>query len=275
MSKIIPQHILEAINCGERSAEDYYDIYGKEELTAALEELKKSDEEILAAYPSDIIFDNLNFSQEEEKPAQILKWPTARKTAVWSRVAGIAAAVVVLFVSVTNFKKTNPVAKAPVSDTVVTEAAKAKGEVRQKGVAKGTPQLFVYRQLGSKVELLKERAAAEQGDVLQLAFNANGAGYGLIFSVDGNGNITPHYSNDNLNSVMLNPAAGTVYLDFSYELDDAPDYEVFVVVVSDTSFALDEATVAAGTKSLKAILEGNYLPAGTKFTTFTAKKGKK
>lgn len=272
MNKTIPQHILEAINCGERSAADYYEIYGKEEVEAALAAIKQSDEEILSAYPASDIFEKLNKTQEE--PVKILKWPQTSKSFVWTRVAGVAAAVVVLFVSVTNFKRISPVAGAPISDTVV-EGAKVKGEVRQKGVAKGTPQLFVYRQLGTRVELLKDKAVASQGDVLQLAFNANGAGYGLIFSVDGNGNVTPHYSNEDLNSVMLDPAAGTVYLDFSYELDDAPDYEVFVAVASDVSFALDEAAISADSKSLKTLLEGNYLPSGTKFATFTAKKNRK
>ena len=44
---MIPQLLLEEINLGEKNASDYYDKYGKEELEKALEDLRKSDEEII------------------------------------------------------------------------------------------------------------------------------------------------------------------------------------------------------------------------------------
>ena len=50
---MIPQLLLEEILLGEKAENDYYDKYGKEELRSALADLRKSDEEILAAYPQD------------------------------------------------------------------------------------------------------------------------------------------------------------------------------------------------------------------------------
>ena len=49
----IPQLLLEEINLGEKKAEDYYGIYTKEELDLALEELKKSDRDILSRYDTE------------------------------------------------------------------------------------------------------------------------------------------------------------------------------------------------------------------------------
>ena len=44
---MIPQLLLEEILCGEKNEKDFYTKYGKEELQAALAELRKSNEEIL------------------------------------------------------------------------------------------------------------------------------------------------------------------------------------------------------------------------------------
>lgn len=279
MNKTIPQHILEALNCGEEPVEKYYDIYGKENLEAALEALKKSDEEILAKYSSDDMFEQItaarmkNANLKAGKSSSSSVKPQFKITyQTWARFGGIAAALVVLFISVTNYAKINPVAKTPVADSAISDSETG---VRQKGAAKGTPQLFVYRQNGSDAELLGDKARCVENDVLQLAFNANGSGYGLIFSVDGNGNLTTHYPSDGLKSALLDPAAGTTYLDYSYELDDAPNFEVFVMVTSDKSFNVDEDDLFLSKKSLRYLQEGRYLPEGTRFTTFTVKKSGK
>ena len=50
---MIPQLLLEEILNGEKNEKDFYAKYGKEELQAALAELKKSNEEILSAYPAE------------------------------------------------------------------------------------------------------------------------------------------------------------------------------------------------------------------------------
>ena len=50
---MIPQLLLEEILNGEKNEKDFYAKYGKEELQAALAELRKSNEEILSAYPAE------------------------------------------------------------------------------------------------------------------------------------------------------------------------------------------------------------------------------
>ena len=46
----IPTRILEEIKNSEVNAENFYSIYGKENIETALNDLKKSDEEILNTY---------------------------------------------------------------------------------------------------------------------------------------------------------------------------------------------------------------------------------
>ena len=46
----IPGRIIEGIYNSELKAEDFYDKYGKEEIEQALEEIKKSNIEILNKY---------------------------------------------------------------------------------------------------------------------------------------------------------------------------------------------------------------------------------
>ena len=46
----IPTRLLEQIKNSEVNAENFYSIYGKENIEAALAELRKSDEEILNTY---------------------------------------------------------------------------------------------------------------------------------------------------------------------------------------------------------------------------------
>ena len=59
---MIPQLLLEEINLGEKNASDYYDKYGKEELEKALEDLRKSDEEIFRSYPLNYVQEKIAFS---------------------------------------------------------------------------------------------------------------------------------------------------------------------------------------------------------------------
>jgi hypothetical protein len=67
--------------------------------------------------------------------------------------------------------------------------------------------------------------------VIQLKYSAKGAKYGVIFSIDGRGTVTLHYPGGAETPSTLD-AGGTHALDFSYELDDAPDFERFFFVTA-------------------------------------------
>ena len=250
----IPQHILEAIDCGEENAEKYYSIYGKKEIDQALAQLKQSDEEILAAYPAERVF-------------AVAK---TRRHFISQKYVGIvfaaAAALVLTFTTTLNVSGTKtPTAAAPATDS----------PNRLKGPSKtgnGEPQLFIYRKEGQGVNLLKNKTKAKQGDQLQLAFNSNGKPFVLIFSVDGRGNVTNHFPSNKLNSKLVDPNAGTAFLDFSYELDDAPLFETFVIISSDNPFDIEAKKAEIAGMSLKELAKGSFVPEQSQFSIFTLKK---
>jgi hypothetical protein len=72
--------------------------------------------------------------------------------------------------------------------------------------------------------------------------------YGVIFSIDGRSAVTMHYPYGQGQSSLLEAGKRT-FLNEAYTLDDAPDFEIFFMVVSrrplDTSLILKTAGVLA------------------------------
>lgn len=135
------------------------------------------------------------------------------------------------------------------------------------------PQLAVHRQAAAGPERLPEGAAAAPGDVVQLSYVAAGHPYGAILSVDGRGAVTLHAPESGVQAVPLAPS-GAHALPRAYELDDAPSFERFILITSDTPFALDEVLAAArrlavSTDARTAPLE---LPARLTQVSFTLEK---
>lgn len=96
------------------------------------------------------------------------------------------------------------------------------------------PVLNVYRAEGEQARVLQDRAIAREDDLLQLEYNAAGFSYGMILSIDGRGTVTLHYPASTTRIPALN--TGSVLLPYSYQLDDAPDFERFFFVVSEQEF---------------------------------------
>jgi hypothetical protein len=111
---------------------------------------------------------------------------------------------------------------------------------RIKGV---TPYLLVYRKAATDVERLPPAAVARPHDVVQLAYQAAGRRYGVIVSVDGRGVVTRHLPVAGGEAVPLRGGV-PVALAQSYELDDAPGFERFVLVAADEPFGVDQVEEA-------------------------------
>jgi hypothetical protein len=109
-------------------------------------------------------------------------------------------------------------------------------ETRVKGI---TPYLLLYRKAAADVERLPPAAVARPHDVVQLAYQAGARRYGVILSVDGRGVVTRHLPVDGTQAAPLTPGT-PVPLPQSYELDDAPGFERFVLVAADEPFAVAE-----------------------------------
>jgi len=119
-----------------------------------------------------------------------------------------------------------------------TEATRAKG---------GGAALVIYRRNAGAsdtnhgVEVLADNTVARRGDVLQLAIRADGARLGAVYSLDGRGLITEHLAP----RAIVGPAE--LRLDDGYELDDAPRFERFFLLLGDT---LDGQAIRAALANL-------------------------
>lgn len=105
-------------------------------------------------------------------------------------------------------------------------------------IKSGEPSLVIHRRVGASSEALSGGTVARQGDALRIGYRAAGYAYGAIISIDGRGNLTPHLPRTGTRSATLQPS-GTVFLDFAYELDDAPRWEAFYFVASDAPFDVE------------------------------------
>ena len=110
---------------------------------------------------------------------------------------------------------------------------------RETGVE--SPELSLYLK-GERETPLSDRAVLREGNTVQLAYTAPAGAehYGVIFSIDGRSEVTMHYPYGRGQSSLLVSGRQT-FLEEAYILDDAPDYEVFIMLVSDRP--LDSETV--------------------------------
>jgi len=80
---------------------------------------------------------------------------------------------------------------------------------------------------------LPDRTLLREGNTVQLAYLTppGDVYYGVIFSIDGRSVVTLHYPYRRQQSAILTAGKRT-FLDEAYTLDDAPDFEIFFMVVS-------------------------------------------
>ena len=261
----IPTRILEQIKNSEVDATNFYPIYGKENIEAALNELKKSDEEILNTYSVQAMKAAVagklaaNGNKQESSNGTILKFPT------YKIVSYAAAAVLLAAILIPAGLKSSKISagRAP------TERVKGNASVS----VNKDPQIKLYRQKGLEIQALKDGDFARSGDVIQITYNAGAEEYGVIFSVDGNGNITRHFPENTWQAAQLEHRADETPLDFSYELDNAPDFECFIMVTSKKQFSLEGIENQIKNKTdIDYLTKLSYLPKKTEGVTFTIEK---
>ena len=267
----IPTRILEEINNSEADAKNFYPVYGKENIDAAINELKKSDEEILNTYSVQAmraavagkLAANKAATTENKQGAgvagTILKFPATRF------ISYAAAAVLLAAIIIPAGLKNSKVA--------ATQAPTERVKGNAPAATSREPQIKLYRQKGLEIQALNDGDFARSGDVIQITYNAGESEYGVIFSVDGNGNITRHFPENTWNAAKLEHRADETPLDFSYELDNAPDFECFVMVTSKKQFTLNDIENKIKNKTdIDYITQLSYLPKKTEAVTFTLEK---
>ena len=256
----IPTRILEEIKNSEVDAERFYSIYGKENIEAALNDLKKSDEEILNTYSVQAMKAAVAGKLgKDQSSANILKFPATRF--ITYAAAAVLLAAIVIPAGLKNSKIA--ASNAPTERIKGNAAAPASSD----------PQIKLYRQKGREIQALNDGDFARSGDVIQITYNAGSDEYGVIFSVDGNGNITRHFPENSWQAAHLEQRNEEIPLDFSYELDNAPDFECFIMVTSKKQFTLEDIEDKIKNKTdIDYLTKLSYLPKKTEGITFTLEK---
>ncbi len=152
-------------------------------------------------------------------------------------------------------------------------AGKTGSGIRVKGNKMNGQSLHLYRQSQDGANLLKDGTFASEDDVIQIAYLPGDKTYGIIFSVDGNGNISRHFPEESWQAQKLELTGNEVPLDFSYKLDAAPDYECFVFVASKEPFSLENIqNLSKKECSVEYLKKGKYSPEGCSSFVFVLNK---
>lgn len=228
----IPEYILEAINCGEKNACDFYEKYGKTEVDLALSELKKSDEEILEKIDSDAFYSAVNSRIKNNDKNKDQKKDFKSKYFNVQKIVPFAVAAVLVVAILPGIVKNTQKSYTSTEFEIGTQ----NDSVRVKGAKTNRSKLSLYQQTKDGIVLLKNNAKVHNGDLIQLAYNS-GKKYGLIFSIDGNQQVTNHFGTSKFEALEM--LSKLTYLDYSYELDDAPDYEIFIMITGDRPFEIE------------------------------------
>lgn len=194
------------------------------------EELKKRNQDFFEAYPAESFLNRLKEEEARERileTAQKSQESANRKILVLGPVFLAAAMALILFW---------PQGRQPEPVFQGTEITRIKGMV---------PHLMVYRKAGSRVEVLNPESRVFEGDLLQIAYHAAGYAHGVLFSIDGAGNMTRHFPEPGKTS-QLDENKKEVLLPFAYQLDNAPGFERFFWVVSQKPLDAGEILKKAG-----------------------------
>lgn len=224
----------EQIALGELKPENEYD---KDRIRS----IEESNQKILKEYPPELMAAQIKMRMNEPNRDAVQNRSIFRRIYIPLS----AAAVFLLFIAIypVLFERSGTNTNME-SDTV-----------RFKG---NGPSLYIYRNENGETELLGNNTIVKEKDLLQISYDAQGARYGVIFSIDGRGAVTLHFPGNIYSSTRLD-SGGKVLLPYSYELDNAPFFERFFFVTSeheiDASVIMEKAgRIAKGNKSEMLIL---------------------
>jgi hypothetical protein len=192
----------------------------------------KDMEEIKVSIESDVLLKNrfaalqksdIDFKQKVYDPDFIIKLKTTVKKKYITYFITISSVMSVLLVSlyvgISYFSSTSNI-----SDQI--ELSRLKGNKQS---------LHIYKKEKNGLSLLKDKSVVSAGNVLQISYLSESHKYLMILSVDGNGVITRHFPYDKDEATQISANVETS-LKYSYELDDAPEFERFFYISSSNPF---------------------------------------
>jgi len=235
----VPELLVEKLRLGELDSRSAADVRARLEAageTARLLDLDASDAEVLAALPPDAaakeISRRFEASLRIDKAAADVR-ERRRRGAMWMLPALAGAAVVAIAVGRGGGEP----------QQATSTGQEGLEQTRLKGLR---PVLHLYRKDSGGTKALASGDVARDGDLIQIAYVSGGKKYGVILSIDGRGQTTRHLWEEGFGRTQpavqdgpshLSPHGETM-LDHSYQLDDAPAFERFFFVTSDTRFEM-------------------------------------
>lgn len=241
--KKIPPWLLERMAQGELDSAEVADLRARlaaegRSLDEELEGLRQSDRQILDRLPRDSM--GAAIRRRAAKDAQV--GPRSRLSMLFPPLALAGALGLVILVARGLGDNGSGPAPGRASDDEVTII---------KGDLPRSPQLLVYRQRPDRAsatasELLSDGASGARSDLLQLAYSKAPEGlYGVLISIDGAGKVTQHLPEEGARQAAVLTSLRELRLPSAYELDDAPDFERFVLITASRPFAITVALDAA------------------------------
>ncbi|MFV8756746.1 hypothetical protein ACNOYE_39890 [Nannocystaceae bacterium ST9] len=239
----IPTLLVEQLELGELSESK------RGEVEAALaraeldprEALRSSNAEILRDYPAERVM-----AEVRRRAAQQAEPPRSRAWLPWLMVPGLAGAAALILIVVLGDRDPS---RAGQDDVIAQlDPGSEEGEpTRIKGGADA--HLVVDRKLGAGHERLVAGELIREGDLVQISVVPDGHTQAVILSIDGRGVVTLHHPGRPDAPVTL-PAGSEVPLAESYQLDDAPGFERFILVTRSDDAAIDVGEVMAAAERL-------------------------
>jgi hypothetical protein len=243
-NKIIPDWKLERFILDELPQSEINSIKEQEQfdprLRERIESLRENSAELLEKYPLKRMISGSKKAPLHKPKSSFFLLNNWKSIPVWAAPAFACAAVVLIL---PLYMLSSITSKA---ETIEFE------EERIKGLE---PRLEVWRKTGETAEKLDFKAGVNQGDVIQLRYLVPQTCYGTIVSLDGRGAVTVHLSGETGKAAPLTPGRA-VALDHSYQLDDAPEFEIFYLITSSQNFDINEVT-----QSIQKVKNPDDLPA--------------
>lgn len=215
------------------------------ELNSRIAVMKKSNEEILSAYPAKSMAEAIIKKCSLEKTgalsynmANAVKSGDTASEGIISSLKRAAGRISSAMDRFSERRFTLSIAASAVAmiavlivliPGVIDIRTPADNDVRIKGL---DSKLLIYRMKGKEIEELQNYAAAGKGDIIQVGYIAAGNfKHGVILSIDGRGSVTLHLPDSGSADQEL-VLYKKILLDKSYELDDSPSFERFIMVLS-------------------------------------------
>ena len=260
-----PDWLVERLALGELDAAAAADVRRRlaaegRDADAELAALASSSREILEAHPPARIAAAVRARAQGSTEARPRRWLAALPLVL----AGAAAVALVA----------RPTPRGP-TVTATTGGDRGFYPTTNKGPAK----VHVYRHGSDGAATLADGAPAASGDLVQLTYSAGeGGNFGALLSIDGRGQVTLHLPEAGAALAPRLSAKGEVKLPSAYELDDAPSFERFFLVSSETPFPLSavlDAARALAARPADARVQKLPLPASLVQDALTLEKSRK